>query len=851
VLPVHILLLQMSFNPGTLPMTSPVPNAPADAARTATAYRAVRAPVIDGRDDDPVWRTALAITGFREFTPVEDKDPRFATEARVAYDAHNLYVFVRAYDASPDSILPLLARRDVRTASDQIKIIVDSYHDRRSGYEFAVNPAGVKRDYAIYNDGDEDDAWDAVWDAATTIDSLGWTAEFRIPLSQMRFSRAERNTFGFGIWRDIQRTSERVSWPLYRPSKTGFSSQLGELTGLVGLANPRRIELVPYGVAKSLEQPDAADGFDRTQRLSAGADLKYGLGSNMTLSATMNPDFGQVEADPAVLNLGAFETFFQERRPFFVEGSGIFDFSVNCNVVNCNGESLFYSRRIGRAPQLANDFGDASSPTASTILGAGKLTGRFPGGLTVGVVNAVTGREAGTQGRTIEPTTDYSALRLQQDFRQGLSGVGVMVTGVNRALDQWTEGNLRRDAYAAGFDVRHRFSQGGYRVTAKLDLSHVGGTTEAIAATQLSPVHYYQRPDANLTFDSTRTSLMGDAEELQFGKFSGPVRFETSYQRRSAGFEVNDLGYLRRADQQSWSTWAQGRILKPRGPFQQGTWNVNWWQYWTTDGLPLERAANTNVHAQLNNRWWIHAGGTVGQLGSTFCDRCARGGPALRTSPYISSWAGIEGDGRKVVVPYVWFNFFRGDGGRSQSVDISPEIDLRVSTGFTTSLSLDLSHNRDDGQWFGNFTDSTGGMHYTFAHLEQSTVAMTLRVNYTFTPALSIQVYAQPFISKGTYSNIREVADPRAASYTDRFQAYDDPAVTADPGGFNFKQFRSNVVVRWEYLPGSTLFLVWASGRSGYDPVAGNRSITQNVGDLFDLRSDDTFLIKASYWLNM
>jgi hypothetical protein len=815
------------------------------------AYHAARAPVIDGRADDAVWRDAIPITGFREFSPVEDKAPRFRTEARVAYDAHNLYVFVRAYDPSPDSILTLLARRDARTASDQIKIIVDSYHDRRSGYEFAVNPAGVKRDYAIYNDGDEDGAWDAVWDVATTVDSLGWTAEFRIPLSQMRYSRGATNTFGFGIWRDIQRTSERLSWPLYRPSKTGFASQLGELSGLVGLASPRRVEVAPYSVAKSLEQSDGADGFTRTQRFSAGADLKYGLGSNMTLSATVNPDFGQVEADPAVLNLGAFETFFQERRPFFVEGSGIFDFSVNCNVVNCQGESLFYSRRIGRAPQLVGAYGDASSPTASTILGAGKLTGRFPGGLTVGLLNAVTAREAGTQDRTIEPLTNYAAVRLQQDFRQGLSGVGVMLTGVNRDVDQWTRNDLRRDAYVAAVDFRHQFPVGGYRVTGRFDMSRVGGSPEAIAATQRSSIHYYQRPDADLGFDSTRTTLAGDAEELQFGKFSGPLRFETSYQRRSAGFEVNDLGYLRRADQQSWSTWAQARILKPHGFLQQGTWNANWWQYWTTAGLPLERAFNTNVHGQLGNRWWFHLGGTVGQLGSTYCDRCARGGPAVRTSSYVSPWMGLEGDDRHMLVPFVWFNYWRGDGGRSRYIGISPELDLRVSTGFTTSLSLDLSHNRDDSQWFGNFTDSADVTHYTFAHLEQRTVSMTLRVNYTFTPTLSVQVYAQPFVSRGTYSNVRELADPRADAYADRFQAYDDPAVTSDPGGFNVKQFRSNVVLRWEYLPGSTLFVVWASGRSGYEPMAGNRSMLDNFGDLFGLRSDDTFLIKASYWLNM
>src|SRR5438067_6123772 len=368
---------------------------PSSGAKRASAVRATSPVAIDGRDDDEVWRTAPAITQFREFQPKEDGDPRFPTEAKVAYDDRNIYVFIRAFDPHPDSILKLLARRDVRAATDQLKIMIDSYHDRRSGYEFAVNPAGVKRDYAMYNDSQEDDAWDAVWDAATQVDSLGWTAEFRIPLSQLRYVPRGTNTFGFGIWRDIQRYTERESWPLYRNSQAGISSQLGELTGLERLPSPRRPEIAPYVVTKSVSVVSAG-AFDRSQKVTGGADLKYGLTPSLTLDATVNPDFGQVEADPAVLNLSVFETFFKERRPFFVQGAGIFRFDVNCSAVNdCStGEGLFYSRRIGRAPQL--DYGDPNPPTATTIDGAAKLTGRLPGGQTVGVLDAVTGRRAGS-----------------------------------------------------------------------------------------------------------------------------------------------------------------------------------------------------------------------------------------------------------------------------------------------------------------------------------------------------------------------------------------------------------------------------------------------------------------------
>jgi hypothetical protein len=830
--------------------TTPATSVPANSTRavaTVSATRASAAPEIDGRENDEVWRLAIPIREFREFQPREDADPRFVTEAKVAYDEHNFYVFVRAFDPRPDSILPLLARRDVRTASDQLKIIIDSYHDRRTGYEFAVNPAGVKRDYAIYNDNQEDDAWDAIWEAAARIDSVGWTAEFRIPLSQLRYAHRPSNTFGFGVWRDIQRYSERTSWPVYITSRSGLASQLGEVTGLDGLAAPTRLEISPYTVTKNVQVEVAENDFERHQRITAGADIKWGITSNITVDATVNPDFGQVEADPSVLNLSAFETFFQERRPFFIEGTGIFRFGVNCNVVNCSGEGLFYSRRVGRSPQIGA-YADATSPTATTIIGAAKLTGRLPGGLTIGFLDAVTNRERGSLKRTIEPMTNYAAVRLQQDFRKGETGIGFMGTAVNRNLDQWTEAGLRKSAYVGAFDFRHRFAKGRYQLSGSLDFSRVAGSPEAITATQLSSVHLFQRPDGDLTVDSTRTSLGGSAQEILFRKMSGFIQFETSFQRRSAGFEINDLGFLRRADQQNWSTWGSLNWVQPKMFFRRAFWNFNWWQYWTTAGLALERAANTNAHVQLKNHWWLHAGGTIGQLGETFCDRCARGGPAVRLDRYIAPWAGFEGDDRNKIIPYFFVNYFVGNGGRSVSTSLDPSFDLRLASRFRASIGMSFSNSRDDAQFFGIF--DTAGTHYTFAHLEQHTTSMSWRMDYTLTPDLTIQLYASPFITKGTYSNVRELADPRADRYQDRFAAYGDTAVTNNPGGFNFKQFRSNIVVRWEYRPGSTIFLVWGQGRERSEDVEGTRTVRQDMGRLFGAHPDNSFLIKVSYWLS-
>ena len=819
---------------------------------TATSVRATRttqAPVLDGRDSDPIWRTTPAIDQFLEAKPSEGAPAKFRTLARVAYDEQNLYVFIRSFDPHPDSIISHLARRDEETPSDRITLMLDPYHDRRTGYEFTVNPAGVKADYAIYNDGDEDVAWDAVWDAATLVDSLGWTAEYRIPLSQLNYTSKNGGIFGVLFWRVIQRHTATVTWPLYRTSRSGLTSQFGELSGLEGLGGLDRTEVTPYVVAKS--EPDLGSvDFERRQELTAGGDLKYRIASNVLLNATINPDFGQVEADPSELNLTAFETFFEERRPFFVEGKGLFTFRVNCVVVvDCEtGEGLFYSRRIGRSPQLADLYGDQATATSTRILGAGKVTGRLPSGFSLGVLDAITDRVSGPSGTTLEPTTNYGVIRGNQDFRGGAGSVGFILTGVNRSLDAASASYLHRSAYSGGVDARWRFN-GRYEVSGSLDFSRVAGDPAAIALTQKDPVHLYQRPDDELDFDSTRTSLAGINQEIRFAKVAGKrLRFETAYQRRTPGFEINDIGFLRQADQQMWTSWANLAWNEPNKVYQQLRWNFNNWEHWSSAGLPTERAFNTNVHVQFTNRWWLHLGGTLGQIGTTYCDRCARGGPAVRQDPYLSPWIVIEGDDRRRLMPTFSANYFRGDGGRTEEVELSPEVELKVSNRFTTSFSATYNRNRNDLQYFGTFADLVGGQHYTFAHLNQRTLSLTWRLSYSFTPTASLQIYASPFISKGTYSDVREIAEARAREYTARYQPYADP-VAANPGGFNFQQFRSNIVFRWEYRPGSTLFLVWSQGREGSSNLEGTDSFRGNLGELFERRANDTFLVKVSYWL--
>src|SRR5215212_4761209 len=597
---------------------------PAPTDTSAHAVRAASPPSIDGKDDDQVWQVTPTIKAFREWRPNEDKPPRFPTEAKIAYDASNLYVFVRAIDPHPDSIKRLLERRDTFTSSDMIWIFVDSYHDKRTGYEFGVNAAGVKMDQAIYDDGNEDGAWDAVWDVATRIDSLGWTAEFRIPLSQMRYSRDKKHTFGIMIDRGVYRYSERYIWPLLRQSKPGFVSQFGSLHGIDDVEAPRKLEAMPYVVTKNATRT-VNNSYGTKTSFEVGGDLKYRVVPNVTLDATINPDFGQVESDPSVLNLSAYESFFDERRPFFVAGRGLFRFDVNCNAINCNGEGLYYSRRIGRTPQLAAVYGSSEALQPVTILGAGKLLGRFSRGLTVGVLEAMTQRASSPGDTTYDPRTNFGVVRATQDFRGGSSAIGGIVTAVNRNMDQWSTPYLASSAYAGAIDFRHRFFKKGYEISGSIDKSRVEGSEQAILSMQRNSVHQYQRPDADLPLDPNRTVLSGDAEELKLGKIAGAhLNFETSFQRRSPGFETNDLGFLRRADQQNWSTWVGYSDRKQRYFYNRFNWNNNWWQYWTTDGLPLEAAYNTNVHVTFKNNWGWHMGGTLGQLGKTYDDRTAR-----------------------------------------------------------------------------------------------------------------------------------------------------------------------------------------------------------------------------------
>lgn len=802
---------------------------------TARAVRTADPIRLDGRNDDAVWRTAPVTDEFYQFAPAEAAPARLRTAFQVAYDDRNIYVFTRMYDPRPDSIVSLLSRRDVKTPSEWIKVVIDGFHDRRSAIQVMVNPSGVKRDGTVFGDVGEDLAWDGVWDVATTIDSLGWTAEFAIPFSQLRYSPKDELVFGFGIWRDIARHGERDAWPVYRPSQRTFASQLGDLVGISGIGRNRRLEVMPYAVTKNVTMP-VVGGWEHPQQQAYGLDLKAGLTSNITVDATINPDFGQVEADPAVLNLSAFEVRFEERRPFFQEGINLF---------RCNGpcEGIFYTRRMGRAPQLATS---ASDPRNSTIQAAAKVTGRFDGGMQFGLVAVQSAKEQNAAGLTIEPSTSTLVGRLVQDFRGGRSQFGTMVTALKRDLDARTEQLLRREAYTLLFQGFHRFAD-RWEVSGYAGRSTAQGSAAAIARTQLSSVHYFQRPDHERRYDPTLTRMDGGVTSLTLKRYAGRVNWETMVRYAEPGTELNDLGFVVLVNDGQVRNQLSVSAIRPTTWYRRANAVLNTENHWTSGGLPTGATALAHAAAEFTNFWSASFTYSASSLGNSMCVSCARGGPMLRTSPYHRLSLTLDGDARRALKPSLDARIGTGDEGRSWAAQVQAGVEGRIGT--RTSMQLDAAFERrsDDTQWVRNFgstlSDTT---HYTFAALGQDIFLITMRANMTLTPTLSVQLYAQPFIASGDFRDWREMVDPYAKSYAARYAPWGNGA---DPAGFNQKQFNSNAVVRWEYRPGSVLFVVWQQGRADFRNP-GTFEAGRDLNDLFHTHPDNTLLVKLSYWFN-
>jgi hypothetical protein len=833
-MPVALLFVVALAGPGAAVRVPATPIASTSAIR------------VDGELTEAVWQQAPVISGFKQREPKDGADATYDTEARVAYDAMALYVAVQAIDPEPSRIVGIRTRRDEGSPSDWIRVLVDSFHDRRSAYEFAVNPVGVKQDAYWFNDGSNDTGWDAVWEVAVSRGPRGWRAEFRIPFSQLRFHPSASATFGFAVVRQIGRLNETTTWPLLSKNVSGYVSSFGELTGLQISRSPKRLEMVPYAVADVTTQPgETGNPLRETTDPdgSLGLDLKYALRPGLTLTATANPDFGQVEADPAVVNLSAFETFFSERRPFFVEGSGIFRFDLDCNDGNCSG--LFYSRRIGRSPRgepNVPEGGFSYAPGQTTILGATKLTGRA-GPFSVGVLNAVTGDEDAViaQGltrtrQTVEPLTSYSVARARREFTNQ-SSLGFMMTATNRNLDDPTR-FLAGQAYTGGIDWDWRL-KGKYAVQGYWAGSSIQGDATAIAELQQSNVHSFQRPDSDhLEFDPARTSLNGYGTMLAVAKIGGErVRFNSNFSMKSPGFDINDVGFMRRADQRNIGNWMQVRYERPTKWYRSFRYNLNQWAGWNFDGDRLSLGYNVNAHIVFLNHWGTGSG--VNYNPQSFDDRATRGGPGAYQNTQRSVWWYVEGDQRKPVSVGM-FSVVGGDREGSSISEVDPYINWRPSSFLKLSAEFAFIRNHDQSQWIEQVGDR-----YIFGELRQRTVSIRTRLNYTVTPNLTIQLYAEPFVSAGDYASFKQLADGRAREYSAR---YAPTSYDSNPD-FNYRSFRTTNVLRWEYRPGSTLFVVWQQGRE--DTLErGTFDFKRDFGGVFDAPARNVFLVKWAYWLN-
>jgi Domain of unknown function (DUF5916)/Carbohydrate family 9 binding domain-like len=805
---------------------------------------------VTGTPSAEMWETATPISNFVQREPHEGAQPSQRTEFRVAYDSTTMYVKVNAFDNEAEKIVGYLTRRDGPSPSDWIRVLVDSYHDRRTAYEFAVNPVGVKQDRYWFDDNSRDDSWDAVWDVVVSRDNRGWTAEFRIPFSQLRFAAGEAKTVGFAIVREIGRLHETVTWPLLARSANGYVSSFGELGAVTLTQPPKRLELVPYAVTSLTRQDPEDNPLLKHSKGDAavGLDLKYAVGSGLTLTTTINPDFGQVEADPAVVNLSAFETFFSERRPFFVEGSGNLQFNLDCFDEQCTG--LFYSRRIGRLPQGIENLPDedgvyTAAPRQTTIIGAAKLTGRV-GKYSVGAMQAFTQEEFATvrngiveYREPVEPLTSYSVGRVRREF-DNQSTVGFMLTATNRRFGNSPQ-FLPDAAYTGGVDWDWRFAK-RYAAVGYLVASSLTGSPGAIADVQENSRHYFQRPDAtHVEFDPTRTSLAGAAGRFAIRKIGGQhVVFDSSVSFKSPGFDVNDVGFYRRADERTVMNWLQIKSETPTRWFRSKRINFNQWSSWNFGGDRLQSFENVNAHATWINNWAMGGGINFNQL--AFDDRLTRGGPGGLSDGFFGIWSYVTSDDRRPV----WFNvfFFRGrDGLKSSYTGVGPEVTFRPMTSLSMSAGVHLEHNINDYQWVENVTNN--GDHYVFGHLDQTTVGVTGRVNYSISPTLSLQLYAQPFVSGGAYTGFKELVDGRNPDYYSRYSPY----AYQDNPDFNYKTFRSTNVLRWEYKPGSTLFVVWQQGRED-SATYGDFRFGRDFRGIFHIAPQNVFLVKLAYWLN-
>ncbi|MBN2070065.1 MAG: carbohydrate binding family 9 domain-containing protein [Candidatus Krumholzibacteriota bacterium] len=826
---------------------------------------------VDGFLDEHDWKRAPEAGDFIQRAPNDGEPSTEKTSVRLVYDDICIFVGVRAYDSQPDAIRGLLSRRDEDSPSDWIYLAFDSYNDKRTAFEFSVNPAGVQRD-AFWSNGEErDENWDAVWDVAISTDEKGWIAEFCIPFSQLRYaSNGHTSSWGFQAVRTISRINEDSYWNPVPQDISHIISRFGRLEGLVDLPASKRLEILPYLVTGANIYGDSegdpfrdggwGSGEGENPDYRIGLDLQYGLTSDLTLNMSINPDFGQVEQDPSEFNLTAYETYFDEKRPFFVEGANIFNYTIGFG--DMDRERVFYSRRIGRSPHLDTEDAERlygvddyweSRPSFTKILGAAKMTGRTSNGWSVGILEAVTDKEESIVqipgekrfAVTVEPVTNYTVARARREFNNGRSSIGGILTNVYRDIENDDLDYLHSTAITSGIDMEHRWHDDEYSIIAKFIGSHISGSRESMINAQESSVRYYQRPDADhLGVDPDITHMEGFSSTLWGGKFAGePWRFGIGFNTRTPAFELNDIGYANDADNTMGVLWIGYRDFEPGSVIRNWNLNTNLWKNidygWDDTGT----GGNVNGYMQFMNYWGVYGG-----IGGNFerqNNRLLWGGPSVITPWSINSWYGFHSDNRKML--YFSYDGFTAANPEGYSeFDISPGLTVRPSSRFNIRINPSYNLSTSDLQYVDDYSDETGD-HYIVGRIDRKTVRITTRIDYTLTNKICLQFYAMPYLTAGKYTRFREVTDPHAASYDDRFT----PVDYSDNPDFNFKQLRSNLVFRWEFNPGSTLYFVWSQGATDLEEEYGDFGFSRDFGRLFSSAGDNTFLIKINKWFSL
>lgn len=855
-----------------------------EGVKQVQAVRVSEPPVIDGMLSDPIWRTGIAESRFTQRDPVEFGEPTEKTEVMIAYDDDAIYVGACMYDSEPDSIIARLARRDVDTESDEFYLGLDCYYDRRSGYYFGLNAGGTLYDGVMYNDTWMDDSWDGVWEGVAAVNGQGWCAEFRIPYSQLRFHHQERYVWGVNFYRIIRRKQEHDYLAFTPKNGSGFVSRFWDLIGIEKISPPHYFEVMPYARGKArYESHEAENPFNDGSEYSptVGVDFKMGLGSNLTFDATVNPDFGQVEVDPAVVNLSDVETFYSEKRPFFIEGSNVFEFgyggATNYWGFNWSTPGFFYSRRIGRSPQgELPDYDYIDEPEGVHIIGAGKLSGKLPGNWNVGSLHAVTRREhaeieyEGEKSEIeVEPAAYYTVTRGQKEMNDGKQGLGAIFTGTHRFFDeQKLEEEINGDAYAFGIDGWTALDRDKkYMLSCWTGMSHVRGSEDRMISLQRSSRHYFQRPDAShVKVDSTATSLTGYAGRVLLNKEKGNIITNTAVGVISPGFDVNDLGYLCRTDVinshfgygYKWTditSWTRCAYLIG-SVFSNFDFDGNhtWGGIWSEGYFEFLNYYTADINAAVYPR--------------TVSNTRTRGGLLTWNRPGWEINGEMHTDSRKSLIFGIgsWGNACaRDDWNRALWVDAK----WKPASNLSFEVAPEILWNDDWLQWVDYFEDETAthtyGHRYVFAEMYQTELSASIRMNWTFTPKLSLQLYAQPLISSGDYTGFKELSRPNSndyRTYPEEDIHFDGETYTVDPDGngpaapiefdnpdFDYRSLRGNMVLRWEYLPGSTLYLVWTHGRWD-DETRGHFDMNRSLDRLFRADSDNILLLKATYWLS-